>query len=203
MSLTRKMLKAMEIDEDKISQIYEAHQSTIDEIAKERDSYKEELDKASAEAKRLADVEKELVKANAKLEDAKETEEKYKALQKEYDAFKAEVNEKNITASKTKAYKELLTKQGIPEKYHDAIVRITDLDTVEFKDGKIVNVKELSESIDTDLADFKVTESTHGARTPNPPSSNGGSTFEKMSLADKMAYANENPDAEEVKAWLK
>ena len=203
MSLTRKMLKAMEIDEDKISQIYEAHQSTIDEIAKERDSYKEELDKANAEAKRLADVEKELAKANAKLEDAKETEEKYKTLQKEYDAFKAEVNEKNITANKTKAYKELLTKQGIPEKYHNAIIRVTDFDTVEFKDGKIVNAKELSESIDTDWADFKVTENKQGAKTPNPPANNGGNTFEKMSLAEKMAYANENPNAEEVKAWLK
>lgn len=203
MSLTRKMLKAMDIDEEKISQIFDAHQETIDEISKERDGYKAELDTAKAEVKRLSDVEKELVKANAKLEDAKETEQKLVDLRKEFNDYKADIDAKNVTANKAKAYKELLTKQGIPEKYHDAIIRVTDLEQVEIKDDKISNEKDLIESIDKEWADFKVTESTQGAKTPNPPANNGGTTFEKMSLADKMAYANENPDDEEVKAWLK
>lgn len=203
MSLTRKMLKAMDIDEEKISQIFDAHQETIDEISKERDGYKTELDTAKAEVKRLSDVEKELVKANAKLDEAKETEQKLADLKKEYNDFKAEIDAKNVTATKAKAYKELLSKQGIPEKYHDAIIRVTDLESVELKEDKIVNEKDIIESIDKDWGDFKVTESKQGAKTPNPPANNGGDTFEKMSLADKMAYANEHPDAEEVKAWLK
>lgn len=203
MSLTRKMLKAMDIDEEKISQIFDAHQETIDEISKERDGYKTELDTAKAELKRRSDVEKELVKANAKLDEAKGMEQKLADLKKEYDDFKAEIDAKNVTATKAKTYKELLLKQGIPEKYHDAIIRVTDLESVELKEGKIVNEKDIIESIDKDWVDFKVTESKQGAKTPNPPSSNGGDTFEKMSLADKMAYANEHPDAEEVKAWLK
>lgn len=203
MSLTRKMLKAMEIDDDKTSQIFEAHQETINEISKERDELKDKLDKAEAEAKRLATVEKDLAKANARLEDAKETAEELAKVKKEYADFKASVDQKTIIANKSKAYKELLTKQGIPEKYQDAILRVTNLDDVELKDGKIVNEKALVEVIDTDWAEFKVTESKQGAKTPTPPDNNGGNTFDKMSLADKMAYANENPDAEEVKAWLK
>lgn len=203
MSLTRKMLKAMELDDDKTSQIFEAHQETINEISKERDELKEKLDKATADVERLSNVEKELVKAKAKLEEAKETEQEFTKLKKEYETFKADVEEKAVISNKSKAYKALLTKQGIPEKYQDAILKVTDLGTIELKDGKIVNEKELVESIDTEWSTFKVTESRQGANTPNPPNSNGGNTFEKMSLADKMAYANEHPDDEVVKAYLK
>lgn len=204
MSLTRKMLKAMEIDDEKSSQIFDAHQETIDEISKERDSYKKQFEEANAELKRLSTVEKDLVKANAKLDEAKETEQKLADLQKEFNAFKAEVDAKTVTANKAKAYRGLLTKQGIPAQYQDAILKVTDLKSVELdKEGNITNADELSKAIDADWSVFKVTENKQGAKTPNPPANNGGSTFEKMSLADKMAYANENPDSEEVKAWLK
>lgn len=203
MALTNKMLKAMGLEDAQIEQIIEAHRDTINGLTDTRDKLQEELDKANAEVKRLAIVEKELAKANAKLEEAQETEQKLNDLKKEYNDFKAEIDAKDVKENKTKAYKELLSKSGIPEKYHEAIVRVTDFDKVEMKEGKIANEKDLTDAILTDWSDFKVTESKQGARTPNPPASNGGETFEKMSLADKMAYANENPNAEEVKAWLK
>ena len=41
MSLTRKMLKAMGIEEEKIDQIIEAHSETVDALKKDRDTYKE------------------------------------------------------------------------------------------------------------------------------------------------------------------
>ena len=53
MSLTRKMLKAMGIEDEKIDTIIEAHTETVDALKKERDGYKESADK-------LADVQKEL-----------------------------------------------------------------------------------------------------------------------------------------------
>lgn len=40
MPLTRKMLKAMGIEEDKIEQIIEAHADTVDALRDERDGYK-------------------------------------------------------------------------------------------------------------------------------------------------------------------
>ena len=39
MALTRKMLKAMGIEEDKIEQIIEAHSETVDSLKADRDSY--------------------------------------------------------------------------------------------------------------------------------------------------------------------
>ena len=53
MSLTRKMLKAMGIEEEKIDQIIEAHSETVDSLKADRDSYKEDAEK-------LKDVQKEL-----------------------------------------------------------------------------------------------------------------------------------------------
>ena len=42
MSLTRKMLKAMGIEEEKIDQIIEAHSETVDSLKADRDTYKED-----------------------------------------------------------------------------------------------------------------------------------------------------------------
>jgi hypothetical protein len=204
MALTKKMLQAMGIEDTKIEQIFEAHEESINVLRTQRDKLQADLDKEKEEAKRLATVEKDLVKANARIEDLEDTEKKLKDLRKEYDGYKADVEAKAVIAGKAKLYKELLTKAGIPEKRHEAIIRITDLETVKIgADGKIANEKELSEAIDSEWADFKVTEGKQGANTPKPPENTGGTTFDKMSLAEKMSYANEHPDSDEVQAWLK
>ena len=175
MSITRKMLKAMGIEEDKIDQIIEAHRESVDAVAAERDDYK-------AKAEKLSTVEKDLVKANAKLEDLAEASEKLKSLKQEYADYKADVEAKATKAEKARMYKELLTKAGIPEKRQDAILRVTDLDTVKVKEGKIENAKELSEAIDSEWADFKVTEKITGVKISNPPTISGGTVYTKEEI---------------------
>lgn len=204
MALTKKMLQAMDIAEDKIDQIIEAHRASINGLTDERDSLKAELEKQKADLEKLKSVEKELVKAQAKIEDADEVAEKYKKLKEDFDAYKSDVEAKTTQATKEKAYKELLKEAGISEKRFDAIIKITDLSGVEIgADGKVKDAKKIVEDIKTEWADFVVTQGKQGAQTATPPAGNGGNTFEKMSLAEKMAYANENPESEEVKAWLK
>ena len=56
MSLTRKMLKAMGIEEEKIDQIIEAHSETVDSLKADRDSYKEDAEKLKAVQKELDDL---------------------------------------------------------------------------------------------------------------------------------------------------
>ena len=202
MRITKKDMKALGLTDEQIELLYEAHEEGINGLREERDKLKADLSTANAEVTRLANVEKDLVKANAKLEDAEETAEKLKKLKGEFDAYKADVDAKAVAASKAELYKELLTKAGIPEKRQAAILKVTDLETIEVKDGKIENADKVSESIKAEWADFIVTESKQGADVKNPPDNNGGSSFEKMSLADKMSYANDNPDSAEVKAWL-
>lgn len=204
MSLTKSMLKAMDISDEKIEQILEAHTDSITGLTKKRDEYKELAEKYKADSDKLASVEKELVKANAKIEDADETAQKYKDLQKEFDDYRADVDAQNVKANKSKAYRELLKQTGVSEKRLDSIIKITDIDSMEIdKDGKLKDIDKLVESIKAEWSDFIVTETAKGADVKNPPDNTGGSTFEKMSLAEKMAYANENPDNAEVQAWLK
>jgi hypothetical protein len=180
MALTRKMLKAMELDDDKITQIIDAHQSTIDEIADERDKYKADVDKYKAEAERLGTVEKDLLKAQAKLEDADKVSEKLKNLQNEFAEYRADVDAKATQASKEKAYKDLLKQAGVSDKRFDSIIKVSDLSKIELdKDGKVKDPKAVVDAIKSEWSDFIVTEHEKGAQTPNPPANNGGVKMSK------------------------
>jgi len=183
MAITRKMLKAMDLDEDKVSQIIEAHQSTIDEIAEERDKLKADVEKYKGEAERLGSVEKDLVKAQAKLEDAEKVSEKLKALQNEFAEYKADVDAKATQSAKEKAYKDLLKQAGIQDKRMDAIIKVSDLSGVELdKDGKIKDSKALVDAIKNEWAEFIVKTQEQGAQTPKPPANNGGAEMSKEDI---------------------
>ena len=204
MALTKKMLQAMGLEDAKIEQIIEAHRDTINGLTDERDNLKAELDKQKADVEKLKSVEKELVKAQAKAEELEEAQKKYKDLKAEFEDFKADVNAKTVLADKQKAYRELLKEAGGSDKRFDSIIKLTDFEKFELDaDGKPKDKKTYLDNIKEEWADFIVKVEKKGADVNTPPDNNGGSTFEKMSLAEKMAYANENPDSDEVKAWLK
>lgn len=196
MALTKKMLKGMDIPDDKIELIFEAHAESLAGVTADRDKYK-------SEAEELAKIKKELVKAQAAAEDAETTAEQLKKIRAEFANYKAEIENKETKAAKEKAYRALLKEAGVSDKRQDAIVRVTDVSSFELDaDGKIKDSKKTIESIKSEWSDFIVTTKEQGAPTPKPPTNTGGSTFEKMSLAEKMDYANENPESPEVKAWL-
>ena len=84
MALTRKMLKAMGIEDEKIDQIIEEHVESVDGLKAERDRYK-------AAAKDAEALSAELDALKAKGDGAAEYEEKYRAKCKELDDYMAEV----------------------------------------------------------------------------------------------------------------
>ncbi|MCM1328836.1 MAG: phage scaffolding protein [Ruminococcus sp.] len=133
-------------------------------------------------------------------EDSATTAEKWK---NKYETLKSEIEAKETKSAKETAYRALLKSAGISEKRLESVLKVSDLDGVELdKDGKIKNADKLTETVKTEWADFIVKETETGANTPNPPANNGG-TFEAMSLAEKMEFANANPNSEEVVNWLK
>ena len=202
MALTRKMLKAMELDEDKVSQIIDAHQSTIDEIAQERDAYKADAEKYKAEAERLSTVEKDLIKAQAKHEDADKTSEKLKNLQEEFNTYKADVDAKASQAQKEKAYRALLAEAGISEKRFESIIKVSDLSGIEFdKDGKIKDSKSIVDGIKSEWADFIVTEGTQGVKTPTPPANVPQKAFTREDI-HKMSAEEINKNWDSIKNSL-
>ena len=179
MALTRKMLKAMGIEDDKIDQIIEAHSETVDGL-------KTDLKKYEEDAKVLPDIRKQLEKAQADLEAGKKDsyKVKYDALKEDFEKFKNEQTQKENHEEKESAYRGILKAAGISEKRIDAILKVSDIDSLEIEDGKIKDAEKLTENAKKEWADF-VVETTNGVKTPNPPANNP-IPAEPKNLADAL-----------------
>lgn len=191
MALKRESLKAMGLTEEQITAVVEMHMETVTGLQKK-------LEEATTKAAQYDEAKKQLDELGK--EDWKG---KYEKEHADFDAYKADVEKKAIVSSKTTAVTEILKKINVSEKRIPAILKVTDLDSIELdKNGGVKNADDVEKKLKEDWADFIVTEQKHGAPTPTPPSNNGGNAFEQMSLADKMTYANEHPNDQSVKNWL-
>ena len=108
---------------------------------------------------------------------------KYDALKEDFEAFKKDITAKETKATRTNAYKELLKQAGVSEKRLDAILKVSDIDSLEIgDDGKFKDADKILENIKTEWADFITTTETHGASTATPPSNNGGGKMTKAEI---------------------
>ena len=168
MAFTRKMLKAMGIEEEKIDEIIEAHREVTDALKEDRDKYKADADK-------LADVQKELEDMKKMTEGSDSYKEKYEKEHKDFEAYKDSIKAEQTKAAKVEACKALLKKAGVSEKRIDAIVKVSSVDDIERDDkGEIKDADKRIEGIKTEWSEFIVTESQRGANTENPPANTGG-----------------------------
>ena len=189
MAFTRKMLKAMGIEEEKIDQIIDAHSETVDALKADRDAYKED-------AAKLAAVQKELDELKAKGDDGYKA--KYEAEKAAHDALKADIAAKETQKAKTDAYRELLRGANIDEKRIATILRAEapTIDKIELDaDGKIKNAEQYTESIKSDWADFVVTQSAKGTNTATPPANGGTATTKTKEDILKIKDAGERQKA--------
>ena len=189
MAFTRKMLKAMGIEEEKIDQIIDAHSETVDALKAERDGFKED-------AAKLAAVQKELDALKAKGDDGYKA--KYEAEKAAHDALKADIAAKETKKAKTDAYRELLKGANIDEKRIATILRAEapTIDKIELDaDGKIKNAEQYTESIKSDWADFIVTQSAKGTNTATPPANGGAATTKTKEDILKIKDAGERQKA--------
>ena len=174
MAFTRKFLSAMGIEADKVDEIINAHIEVVDGLKEERDNFKKDAEK-------LPGIQKQLDKANEKLAKNGEGEtvakEDYDKLKKEYDDYKADITAKNTRTEKENAFRELLKSVGVSEKRFNAIIKVSDIDSLELdKDGKIKDADKHTESVKSEWADFIETTTTKGANTANPPANSGKGT---------------------------
>ena len=189
MGFSRKMLKAMGIEEEKIDQIIDAHSETVDALKADRDAYKED-------AAKLAAVQKELDELKAKGDDGYKA--KYEAEKAAHDALKADIAAKETKKAKTDAYRELLKGANIDEKRIATILRAEapTIDKIELDaDGKIKNAEQYTESIKSDWADFVVTQSAKGTNTATPPANGGAASTKTKEDIMKIKDAGERQKA--------
>ena len=168
MSLTRKMLKAMGIEEEKIDQIIEAHSETVDSLKADRDSYKEDAEKLKA-------VQKELDDLKAKGDDG--WKDKYEKLKGEHEQYKADVLAKETHAAKEAAYRAILKDANLSEKGTEKAVKYADWDKIELEaDGKLKGANDHIKAVREEWAEYVTTTTTTGAKTSTPPANNGTGT---------------------------
>ena len=199
MSLTRKMLKAMGIEEEKIDQIIEAHSETVDSLKADRDTYKED-------AENLKTVQKELDDLKAKGDDG--WKEKHDKLKGEFDKYKTDVQEKETHAAKEAAYRTILKDAGLSEKGIEKAVKYAEWDKIELEaDGKLKGASDHIKAAKEEWAEYVTTTTTTGAKTSTPPANSGGAKLTKaeiyardehgrykLSTAERQKALAENPD---------
>ncbi len=197
MAVTRNFLKGMGLTEEQVGAIIDEHVDTVNSLKADRDRYK-------AEAEKLPEIQKRAEELEAKQGKPDEWKEKFEKEHKDFEAFKSAQTAKETRSAKEAAYTALLKEERISEKAYKLILNATKIDELELDaDGKTLkDANNLKEAIKADYADFVTKTSESGAETKTPPENKGG-TFEKMTLSEKMAYANEHPNDEQVKAWLK
>lgn len=138
------------------------------------DSIKDELSKVKAEAEKLPGVQAELDKLKEGLGDEDSYRAKYEKEHKDFEDYKAQQVAKETKATKTAKYRALLKEAGVSDKRLDAVLKVSDIDGIKLdKDGNVEDSGKLIETIKNDWSDFIVKEDTKGARTNNPPGSNG------------------------------
>lgn len=187
MAVTRKMLKAMGIEDEKIDQIIEAHSETVDGLKSEIDAVKSA---AKLDAEKVASLQRDLEEAKnlaIEKEGKNPWKVKFEALKEEFEGYKTEEQKKATKAAKEAAYKALLKDTGVADKRIAAVLKVSDFEGIEIgEDGKIKDADKLQESIKSEWADFITTDSTKGAKTATPPANNGGKDTEDDSAVNRV-----------------
>ena len=172
MALTRSMLKGMNLTDEQVSAIIDAHTETVDGLKEERDKYKED-------AKKLPGIQKEL----ADLKGGKDWKSEFDKEHKAFEDYKKDISEKEKLASVKSAYRKLLKDNAVGEKHIDSILRVTDFKGIELgEDGKFVDESKIVDAIKSDWAGFIETTQTKGAQVETPPTSTKGNSMTKEQI---------------------
>lgn len=185
MALTRKFLESMGIEGKQIESIIEAHSETVTALKAERDKAKEEAEAASA---KLPDLQKKLEEAKADKTSLAELQSKYDEIGKQletitnerdgiksqFDAYKEEVRGREDLQAKQGAYRNLLRKAGVADKYLDSVLRVANLSEVELEDGEIKGAEDIEKELRETWSDFLVKKRTDKHDPDNPPNPNNG-----------------------------
>jgi len=164
MALTRAMLKGMNLTEEQVSAIIDAHTETVDGL-------KEQLKQFKTDAEKLPEVQRELEKAQKDLEKSGDA----AKIQKDFDDYKAEVQAKETRVKKEAALRKVAKDAGLTDAGIAKAVKYSDYTAIELDDkDEIKEPKNLIKSLREEWPEHLVKENTKGADTPTPPGGNGG-----------------------------
>ncbi len=193
MALTRKFLKAMGIDEEKIEQIIDAHSETVTALKGEIETARQDGDGLQTITKERDGLKKQLETLQAASGDAAK-------VQAAFDAYKAGVEAEKTGEIKTKAVLKALEDKGI-RKAAQAIIKGLDLSALEI-DGE--QVKGLDAFIAPIIQenDWAIeTTTTQGVPPVNPPSGGAKTTYTRADI-ERMSADEINRNWAAIQASL-
>lgn len=180
--MTRRALKAMGIEDEKIDEIITMHTDTVDGL-------KADVAKYKADAEALPEVQKQLEKAQADLEAGKKDsyKVKYEALKEEFEGYKTEQTKKENLAAKETAAKAYYESKGITGKSLDIAIRGSraEIDALELDGETIKDTSELDELVKGTFSGLVTTTTVEGANTSKPPANTGGGKMTKADIYKK------------------
>lgn len=178
MALTRRALKAMGIEEEKIDEIITMHTETVDGLKAASARYQ-------ADAEQLPKVQKELDALKAAGDGG--WQEKYENVKKELDEYKAEVSTKEAKAAKERAVRAYYEGKGITGKALDIAMRGSgeEIAALEMDGDRIKDTSALDELVQGTFAGLVSTTTTKGADTATPPANTGGGRLTREDIYKK------------------
>ena len=174
MSLTRKMLEALNVDEKAIEQIIEAHTETVNGLKDKLSELREKAEKYDGAQKELDALQKGDYKS------------KYEAEKKAFEAFKAEIGAKEAKAAKEAAVKAYFESKNISGKNLEIAMRgaYEEIAAVELdENGKIKDSKALDALVSGTFSGLVVSTQKQGAPTVTPPSGGKPASMTKRQKA--------------------
>lgn len=179
MAFTRKMLKSMGLTDEQVDTLIEAHSETVQAL-------KDQIEKFKTDAEKVPELQKQV-------DDLKKNDgykEKYEKEHSDFESYKNDVAAKETRSNKTEAFKAVLKKAGIADKYVQTVVKASaaEIDALELDDkGNAKDEKTLSDSLKSNWADFVGSETVKGSKVDNPPKNVGGSMTKEqiMQIADR------------------
>lgn len=195
MALTRKMLEAMGIEGDKVDQIIDMHAETVEALKAQRDENQGASDELDEARKRIADIE-------SQLEQSRRYKERYEDAQKELDDLKASIETERDRTTRESLYRGLLRDSGISERRIDQVLRVSDLNALEFgDDGSLSNADDLKASIAEEWSEFIPASEVRGAAVETPPTSASGGMTKDEIMAIKNPVQRQKAMAENIQLF--
>ena len=171
-----------------VDKIVEGNVASIDALREEITDLKTKLKTAEGDSGKLKDVQKELDDLKAQVEaDNKAREGKdYDALKKEYEDYKAEVQEKAVKSAKEKALRDLLSDMKVSDKGTSMIMKYMGVSGIELdEEGKLKDAASIRKAVKEDWSDYIPKVEAKGAETKTPPTDGKGGAG-KMTMEDIM-----------------
>ena len=168
MALTRSMLKGMNLTEEQVSAIIDAHKETVDALKEQRDNYK-------AEAEKLPGVQQQL----DAIKNGKDWKAEFDREHEAFEAYKKDTAGKEALATKKRLHRSILVDDlKIDKDDADLIMAGTDYNSINLNDDgtQLADTENVKKAISEKYKRYIPAIDSKGTPPATPPNGNGGGT---------------------------